>query len=65
MSEQANIVQLLAQQQEQFAHQQELLNKYTQIIAGQQAKAQLLESLANYMTDFHYEPDSGLLFESW
>uniref|UniRef100_A0A1I8NCP0 DUF7083 domain-containing protein n=1 Tax=Musca domestica TaxID=7370 RepID=A0A1I8NCP0_MUSDO len=81
MSEQANIVQLLAKQQEQFAQQQELLNKLTQIIAGQQgvytvsssvpggessvAKAHLMESLANSMTDFHYEPDSGLLFESW
>lgn len=75
------IVKLLADHQTSMNRQTELLVQLTQIIASQNplsstssslsigetstSKAKLMESLSNSMTDFSYEPDSGLVFEAW
>ncbi|XP_073841558.1 uncharacterized protein [Musca autumnalis] len=72
-----NIVKLLAEQQAAMNLQTQLLQQLTNLLQAQStgntkdatspstSKAALMESLSHSMTDFVYEPESGLIFQAW
>ncbi|XP_058975615.1 uncharacterized protein K02A2.6-like [Musca domestica] len=72
------ILQLLTEQQKAMSQQTQLLKHMADLLQAQGApnsphspqtsnssKAALMESLAQSMTAFVYEPESGLIFQAW
>lgn len=62
------IVKLMEQQSQMMDFMAKLLQNQETRKTDQQAsttRAALMESLTNSMTDFVYEPESGLIFQAW